>query len=82
MECGRRTLSLSDIASLTLIYGKPFESLFATVMEEVARVLPDRVASLPPQAENRVGQFNRQHTLSVIANRLLGEPTTHDASFV
>ncbi|MEO1700615.1 MAG: helix-turn-helix transcriptional regulator [Pseudomonadota bacterium] len=81
LEHGRRPLSVSDIASLTLIYGKPFESLFAAVLEDVARTLPDRIASLPPKAENWFGQFNREHTLSLIANRLLGEPAANDGGF-
>ena len=70
IENGRARPSLFEIATLSVVYGKPIESLLAPLMEDVIRCLVDRLASLPAAPKGRRGTFNRAHTLSQLAIRL------------
>ena len=70
LERGDSPPSVRDICTLSLIYGKSFESLFGTIFDEVRDGLRERLANIPSQAGNRISQFNRTNTLNLLAARL------------
>lgn len=74
LENGKAQLGIHEIAALTLVYGKPFEGLFAEALDEIAEALPERMSNMPACQDGWLGRFNRENTLSNITNRLLGEP--------
>lgn len=69
-ENGRSEPSLSEIAALSLIYGKPIENLLHDIFHDVVGNLISRLRTLPPVEQNCRGTFNRAHTLSQLAIRL------------
>ena len=70
LERGGTLPTVRDICTLSMVYGKSFESLFAPVFEEVARKLNDRLSSLPDAPKGWLGRFNRQNTLSKLAAQI------------
>ena len=61
---------MSEICSLSLVFGRSFESLFSLVFLEARADLRNRLATLPRAARGWLGRLNRQHTLNVLAERL------------
>ena len=70
LERGDSPPSVRDICTLSLVYGKSFESLFGTISDEVRDGLRQRLAHIPNQTGNRISQFNRTNTLNLLATRL------------
>jgi transcriptional regulator with XRE-family HTH domain len=68
-EQGRGRPSLDQIMTLSLIYGRSFESFFGTVLAECQGKLTTRLASLPP-GTNTAGTFNRDSSLKKLERRL------------
>ena len=70
MEHGKAMPSVRDICTLSLVYGKSFESLFAAIMADAYAALNERLASMPECPSQWLGKFNRQNTLNSLAVRL------------
>ncbi|PHS21387.1 MAG: hypothetical protein COA84_15890 [Robiginitomaculum sp.] len=70
LEQGDSPPSIRDICTLSLVYGKSFESLFGTIFEEVREGLQERLTTIPALTGNRISQFNRTNTLNDLASRL------------
>lgn len=58
LEQGRDRPTLKQIITLSLIYGRSFESLFEEVMIESRRDLSVRIACLPMASSRTAGTFN------------------------
>jgi transcriptional regulator with XRE-family HTH domain len=70
MEHGKAMPSVRDICTLSLVYGKSFESLFAAIMADAYASLSERLASMPECPKQWLPKFNRQNTLNSLAFRL------------
>lgn len=70
LERGDSPPSVQDICTLSLVYGKSFESLYGTIVQEVCDGLQERLTTIPAQTGNRMSQFNRTNTLNQLASRL------------
>lgn len=70
LEQGRRRPSLIEIVTLSLIYGRSFESLFGEIMDECKVETTKRLKSLPRSQGITAGTFNRQSSLKKLEHRL------------
>ena len=70
MEQGRRIPTLEQIVTLSLIYGRSFESLFADLMKAAGTKLQKRILSMPIGVRSYVGTFNRDASIERLARRL------------
>lgn len=59
LEQGRRNPTLEEILTLSLIYGRSFESLFAEIMRRVRRDLAARLETLPHKVQGSAATANR-----------------------
>ena len=73
IEAGKRTPSICEICTLSLIYGRSFESLFAGIFRDVRAHLSARITSLPKASGTVCLRINRQSTLNRLARRLSEE---------
>ena len=73
IEVGKRTPSICEICTLSLIYGRSFESLFSGIFLDVRAHLSARMVSLPEPSGTAFLRINRQSTLSRLARRLAEE---------
>ena len=79
MESGKRLPTLAEACRLSLIYDRPLDSLLVSVKLPAARELGGRLSSLPTPRTRWISTFNRQQTLSSLAERLLrNEYRDHD----
>lgn len=69
LEAGHRLPSVQEICTLSLIYGKSFESLFGSVFEDARRRVRTQLDTMP-ECPRRWSRFNRNHTLNAISERL------------
>lgn len=69
LEQGRLQPTLLQIISLSLIYGRSFESFFSRVMGDCQKHLTARLASLPPGGDT-AGTFNRDTSIKKLEQRL------------
>jgi transcriptional regulator with XRE-family HTH domain len=72
LELGKKLPSLPEIITLSLIYGRSFESLFSAVMAEARAAIKDRVSGLPDDSRTYVGTMNRAYSLERLEDRLVG----------
>lgn len=72
LETGQRLPSLVQICTLSLIYGRSFESLFSAVMAEARGAIKDRIGGLPDDSRTYVGTMNRAYSLERLEDRLVG----------
>ena len=79
LEHGKRLPSLTEICTLSLIYGRSFESLFGEVMEAARHDLRDRLRTLPDKVRRTCGTFNRKASLDRMERRLTAEVLNHEA---
>ena len=70
IESGSAMPSVRDIAALTVLYGKSFESLFQGIVTEVRQSLAERLPAMPQAPKRWLSKLNRQHSLDAIAKRL------------
>lgn len=73
MESGKRTPSIREICTLSLIYGRSFESLFSGIFIEVRNDLSEHLLSMPDATGTVCLRINRQSTLNRLARRLEAE---------
>lgn len=77
LEAGKRPPTVREICTLSLIYGKSFESLFGSVFENARQLLRDQLATMPNSPKHWLGRLNRNSTLNAIAERLDGPPVRY-----
>ncbi len=75
MEGGTRTPTVREICTLSLIYGRSFESLFSGIFNEVREDLFQRLMKMPAASGTLRLRSNRQYTLGKLATRLSEENT-------
>ena len=77
LESGAQMPDIREICTLSLIYGKNFESLFGTVFDQARRSLRAQLSSLP-ETKAKWGRLNRVHTLKSLAHRLEASHSEED----
>lgn len=77
LERGRQLPTLAQIVTLSLIYGRSFESLFAELMKSARDQLRTRILHMPGGVRSYVGTFNRDASIERLARRLADEQTDH-----
>ena len=70
IEAGRLTPTLNEFCLLSIIYGRSFESLFASVMAQSRSQLRRRLPTLPEGSDKHLSRFNRNNTLNRLAAQL------------
>lgn len=70
IESGRSMPTVLEAATLSLVYGKPMESLLVGLLDETIDNLIPRLRSMPTAPKVLATTFNRVHTLSQLAIRL------------
>lgn len=73
LERGRQTPTLEQIITLSLIYGRSFESLFSELMGTARSDLQKRIVQMPSGVRSYVGTFNRAASIERLARRLADE---------
>ncbi|MEQ9155794.1 MAG: helix-turn-helix transcriptional regulator [Roseitalea porphyridii] len=76
LEYGRDLPSLTELCTLSLIYGRTFESLYAALLRDVRRELRERLETLPDSRSSSL-TFNRPSTLERLSSRLDAEQEGH-----
>jgi transcriptional regulator with XRE-family HTH domain len=74
LETGQRLPSLVQICTLSLIYGRSFESLFGAIMDEARSALRTRILTLPDTTRKYAGSMNRTHSIDRLARSLAVDP--------
>lgn len=77
LERGRVLPSIEQIVSLSLIYGRSFESLFSELMQSAKSALRERVKHMPIGVRSYVGTFNRDTSLQRLERRLEDNPAAY-----
>jgi transcriptional regulator with XRE-family HTH domain len=70
LEMGRQQPSVRDICTLSMIYGRSFESLFAGIFDEVRADLAMRLHDVPDPGANYKRRLNRERTLQKLEERV------------
>ncbi|WP_421702333.1 helix-turn-helix domain-containing protein [Aliiroseovarius sp.] len=79
LERGQRLPTIREICTLSLVYGKNFESLYGAIFDEIRKKLDQRLSNLPEPEKSIPGHHNRVQTLERLQQRLLDESgTEHD----
>lgn len=73
LERGQKLPTLTEIVTLSLIYGRSFESLFSAVMHDARKGLKKRLRSLPKHKRDTAGTFNRAASIAELRRRLSAE---------
>jgi transcriptional regulator with XRE-family HTH domain len=79
LEQGRTLPSLAEIVSLSLIFGRSFESLFADLLLSAKSEIGGRLTALPAMVRSYVGTFNRDASLTKLERRLATNPSDYGA---
>jgi transcriptional regulator with XRE-family HTH domain len=77
LELGKKLPSLPEIITLSLIYGRSFESLFSAVMGEARAAITGRINGLPDDSRTYVGTMNRAYSLAQLEDRLVDNDNDH-----
>lgn len=80
LERGRKLPTVPQIVTLSLIYGRSFESLFAAVMAEARQKLTTRLGGMPTDTRAFVGTLNRTASLDRLRRRLAAEAEAHGSA--
>ena len=70
LEKGEFLPSATDIALLSIIYGKSYDAFCPNVFETVAREISERMLTIPAPTGSWLGRFNRTNTLDNLDARL------------
>ncbi len=73
LERGRQLPTLEQIVTLSLIYGRSFESLFSALVRAARERLQQRIVHMPTGVRSYVGTFNREASIERLARRLADE---------
>ena len=77
LERGRVLPGVREIVTLSLIYGRSFESLFGELMQEARKSLRQRLNDMPEQVRQYAGTLSREHSLKMLRRRLEAEDPDH-----
>ena len=80
LEQGRERPTLEQIVTLSLIYGRSFESLFGEVLDEGRQSLTTRLGTLPPSGLGLASTYNRKSSIRKLKRRLAASDTTNDGA--
>lgn len=80
LERGRQTPTIRQLVKLSLIYGRTFESFYATLLWQTRQRLLERLNTIPREVRNSACTFNRASTLSYLKQRLTEELKEYDAA--
>lgn len=70
LETGRQRPSVRDICTLSMIYGRSFESLFSGIFDEVRADLAMRIRDLGEPAPHYKRRLSREATLQKLWERI------------
>jgi transcriptional regulator with XRE-family HTH domain len=73
LERGRKLPTLEQIVTLSMIYGRSFESFFSQLMVASRKQLQQRILQMPSGVRSFVGTFNRDASIERLARRLADE---------
>lgn len=73
MEKGKRLPSLTQICTLSVIYGRSFESLFGTLLASARTALRAKILTMPKDVRSYAGTRNRDDSIERLAQRLADE---------
>ena len=79
-ELGKKLPTLPEIITLSLIYGRSFESLFSDLMAKARAAIRQRVSGLPEDSRSYVGTMNRAYSLERLEDRLLDNDLDHGSA--
>lgn len=79
LEQGRTLPSLFEIVSLSLIFGRSFESLFADLLLSAKTEIGGKITALPAMVRSYVGTFNRDASLKKLERRLAAKQPEYGA---
>ena len=71
IETGKRMPTVREICTLSLIYGRSFESLFAGIFKDARSDLRERLTTIPDAPKHWLARDNRQYQLNRLARQLL-----------
>ena len=77
LERGRQLPKLEQIVTLSVIFGRSFESLFSGLMVTARDQLRARIVRMPAGIRSYVGTFNRDASIERLARRLADEQYAH-----
>lgn len=80
LERGRRRPKLTQIVTLSVIYGRSFESLFAEEMRQAEGALRERIITLPVATAKLASTFNRDASIERLAQRLRANEAEYGAA--
>lgn len=70
IEAGKQFPSVKDICTLSLVYGRSFESLFSGIFKEAREDLRELLTTIPEDPNSNLENFNRHNTLNALSLRL------------
>jgi transcriptional regulator with XRE-family HTH domain len=79
LEQGRTLPTLAETVSLSLVFGRSFESLFGEIMQIAKQDIGERLSAIPKTMRSYTGTFNRDSSLKKLARRLEADPYEHGA---
>ena len=79
LETGRQRPTVRDICTLSMIYGRSFESLFSGIFDEVRADLSMRMLDLPEPAPHFKRRSSREKTLQQLDERIEAVVPEYDA---
>ena len=77
LERGLIGPTLEQIVTLSIIYGRSFSGLYATLLAEARDQLRVRILEMPEGGRSYVGTFNRETSIERLARRLADENADH-----
>lgn len=78
LEQGRITPTLEHVVTLSLIYGRSFESLFSVIVHDARTSLSKRLPTLPDITRKYARNFNRSSSIKKLQKRLKAELSNND----
>lgn len=75
LERGHVLPSLEQIVTLSIIYGRSFEGLYANLLAKAREQLRMHIVEMPIGGRSYVGTFNRDRSIERLARRLADEDT-------
>lgn len=70
LENGKTELTLKEVCSLSLIYGKPVDGLLQICLSSVSVAIKDRLVDMPDEPEYWKAYEQRRNTLNTLAQTL------------
>ena len=78
LHTGNAVMSLDELCSLSLIYGKTMDHLFSTAIYKLADTLIPRLSEMPREPKHWKSHDQRLDCLNALTPRLLALSHNHD----